>query len=123
MSPDAPGAVGHAALPPFPSSSSSSLSSFSSPRRRRKTESAVNQPIHVLLDDSPSISLCRRSIVNRARTVTFSSGANNQYQHQHQHQHQQYQQQPGVSSPTLTDSFASPQRPGPNAAAGHPPSR
>ncbi|GKZ48205.1 hypothetical protein AbraIFM66951_011965 [Aspergillus brasiliensis] len=79
MSPDAAGA-GNAASPPLPSSSSSSsFSSFPADhrfnsRRRRKTESAVHPPIHVSLED-PSASLCRRSIVNRARTITFSAGA------------------------------------------------
>lgn len=84
MSPDAAGAGNAASPPPLPSYSSysSSSSSFSSSpadhrfnsRRRRKTESAVHPPIHVSLED-PSASLCRRSIVNRARTITFSAGA------------------------------------------------
>ncbi|RAH41458.1 putative LPXTG-motif cell wall anchor domain protein [Aspergillus brunneoviolaceus CBS 621.78] len=87
MSPDASTAAGNAASPLLPSSSSSSSSSFSSlpadqqhpnTRRRRKTESAVNQPhlhVHVPHQD-PHESLCRRSIVNRARTITFSAGSN-----------------------------------------------
>ncbi|GLA22905.1 hypothetical protein AnigIFM63326_005389 [Aspergillus niger] len=96
MSPDAAGAGNAASPPPLPSTSSSS--SFSSSpadhrfntRRRRKTESAVHPLIHVSLED-PSASLCRRSIVNRARTITFSAGATSE------------------SNPNLTES-SSPQR-------------
>ncbi|PWY73832.1 hypothetical protein BO94DRAFT_589368 [Aspergillus sclerotioniger CBS 115572] len=81
MFPDAT-AAGHAASRPaaaaaplpFPSSSLLSTDQRFTPRRRRKTESAVNPPIHVSLED-PSSSLCRRSIVNRARTLTISAGA------------------------------------------------